>query len=886
MLRKSGVGNRRAVVITLSAVGLAAWTQAAWIGAGTADGDTAATNFNDTANWQDGVINGDFRTVVSNVDLLLSADYTATNGLDFGQAAAVLRHITIGGTNTLTLNGKIPYYSFNYGQSTHVLLPSNTASTVTLKRGLTLSVPAGTAWAVRGGGTLFVDARVTGTGRLETGTGSGGTYIVLRNGTNDFTGAIGGDTGRYNFTSIGNSGVPSAAGSLGGMDPNNLPVAYIGSRSRSTNRSFTFNNGGSRLINDSACGRLNMLGLVRPTAWGSGWMSPMNFDGISSGELLVTNNLANGNATSYAKLRKWGSGTLRLTGKNTFFCTNSGAYHVELLGGTLLADYVYDTPGAGSNRLFLAGRTFYYENGQLVIRGKTGAGNTTWQELGTNTVVNATRSNVLTVDGNGGDGTTVQLGPIDMPHSYSFLLFERYGNASVRTAQVIPSDNGLVRVTNGLVMCANGTRANILVKDPDGRTGFATQNESLELVRHTDTVALTADNSTPTSRLSLASDLTRTANLNFSALDIDASANPVTLNLNGFSFQTDNSAVGRGIVVNGSNPVAVLGGTHGAQDATYIHNYGTGKLTWGLTNSSGCTLVSAGPGLTEITQPVLNTLCIAGGVARLTHARNFNEGTLNIYGDGVLEIGADLNGTTAGDFTRSVSILEGGGFSAYGADRTVNLSAGAAIGWPVDGKPFVLSSPHANATLIFANPISLGERAREFRVHNGSAAIDACLTNRIYGTRVSALIKSGAGTLELTGKQDYWGDCSVIAGGLRLGANDVFAGGTNALVLSGATLDAGTARNTFKTLELLADSVIEAGDGSAQLAFADSSAEAWTGALTVNGKLTATTLRFGTDGKGLTVAQLDAISNRDRPVTLDAQGYLRQIPGGTILSLW
>jgi hypothetical protein len=121
----------------------------------------------------------------------------------------------------------------------------------------------------------------------------------------------------------------------------------------------------------------------------------------------------------------------------------------------------------------------------------------------------------------------------------------------------------------------------------------------------------------------------------------------------------------------------------------------------------------------------LNTLYIAGGVTRLTCERSFTEGTLYLYGDGVLEIGADLNGSSAGDFSRwcgtsanQYYLTEGGGFSAYGADRTVimNNTATWAVTWAqrfmVDGKPFVLSSPYADATLIFANPIDLNDRPR------------------------------------------------------------------------------------------------------------------------------------------------------------------------------
>jgi len=267
-----------------------------------------------------------------------------------------------------------------------------------------------------------------------------------------------------------------------------------------------------------------------------------------------------------------------------------------------------------------------------------------------------------------------------------------------------------------------------------------------------------------------------------------------------------------------------------------------------------------------------------------------------VFGNGVLEIGADLNTSAAGDFTRyygssagQIYFSSGGGFSAHGADRTVimNNNAASVLWWGAggfipSGKPLILSSPHADATLILMNQISLqnGSR-REIRVQNGSASVDARLTGRIYGYGISSLIKSGGGTLELTGRQDYFGDVSVIGGGLRLGADGVFTGGTNALVLSGATLDPGTARNALGTLEILADSVIEAGDGTAELSFADSRGKTWTGTLTVNGKLRSGTLRFGTDAAALTPQQIASISNRGCTVRLDEQGYLLQNPPGT-----
>jgi len=55
--------------------------------------------------------------------------------------------------------------------------------------------------------------------------------------------------------------------------------------------------------------------------------------------------------------------------------------------------------------------------------------------------------------------------------------------------------------------------------------------------------------------------------------------------------------------------------------------------------------VSAGPGLTEFSQTLANTFYIFEGTTRLTAPKNFTEGTIYLAGNGVLELGADLNGT-------------------------------------------------------------------------------------------------------------------------------------------------------------------------------------------------------------------------------------------------
>lgn len=890
-------GFCRIMLSGLLVASMACRLMAGWNGAGVTGG-TGGTDVNDPANWTGGLINNDYTAITGNAALQLTADHTPTNGLNFGTASSALCDLTLNGTKTLTLNASwLPAYP----STGNVMLASEAVSTLTLGKELTLNLaPSGHRYLI-GSGQLVVDSLITGAGgfRITKGTGSA-PFLHLRNKANSFTGEPSPIAGLFYFTSVADSGVLSALGAGSSLYCQTCSFIYNGTRDCSSNRKITL------LLtpifrNDSACGSLSLTGKL--ACGNNKGQHNMGFSGISSGTNLLEGCLANYSGTYLTKLTKYHSGTWRLTGTNTFTGW-AGNDDISVLGGTLIADYTGDSSGAGSNRVFVAGRSLLLNNGELNFRGKAGTGNTTFQEMGVCTVEDYSAS-TLVVDANGGDGTTVELASFESVNTSSLLLIDLKGNAKLRTASAIPTSGATVRLVNGVLMNNNGADALFLIRDPDGRIGFPAQAADLSIVRHTNTLALTESNAATYAgdHLSLAADVTRTANLSFSTLVIDARANAVTLDMGGKSIQTSDSSKGRGIVAYGSHPVAVTNGTHGAQISSYLFNYGTGKFIWDIVNSKVYTV--GGTGLVELRQTFSAYLTVMGATARLATNMIYTGGTVRIMGDGVVELGADLNGEAPGDYTGALGSsaggiifnnggsLGGGGFSAYGRDRTVNLGgAGAKLTWGItaafisDGKPFVLSSPYADATLIFENPLDLYTFAREFRVRNGSAAVDARLTGRISSGYVAgSLVKSGDGTLELTGAQAYRGNVSVIGGGLRLGADDVYAGGTNALVLSGATLDAGTNRNAFATLEILADSVIAVGDGTAELAFADSTGLAWDGTLTISGTLGANTLRFGTDGTGLTPAQIAAMTNRGCNVRIDAQGYLHRIPPGTLISV-
>ena len=198
------------------------------------------------------------------------------------------------------------------------------------------------------------------------------------------------------------------------------------------------------------------------------------------------------------------------------------------------------------------------------------------------------------------------------------------------------------------------------------------------------------------------------------------------------------------------------------------------RLLGALSNGG---LTKGGAGLLELT--VANSYSgvtrVDGGVLRLSHPGALpSVSNLLFSGGGVLEL-------ATGDFSRSLGTGAGqvqfagnGGFSAYGADRSVNLGgAGATVTWnSTNGLPtqLVLASATSDATLNWQNPIVLGSAtsllvSRTITVHDGSASIDAKMNGAISGIGWG-LEKNGDGVLELTDTNTHSGRTVVSAGTL------------------------------------------------------------------------------------------------------------------------
>lgn len=552
--------------------------------------------------------------------------------------------------------------------------------------------------------------------------------------------------------------------------------------------------------------------------------------GGTSGGLIVGGNhtsttyagIISGAGASTGAIRKVGSGTLTLTGANSY----TGATIAS--GGTLEFDYVTADPFISSGAITLSG-------GTISFKGKSD-GSTT-DTTGTVTISTNSR-NGITVQNNA--TITTSFGTVS---NVNPLLLDVSGSGTLKTSAALTTtgSSSNVAVVGGIVQL--GQRANFYVKDASG-IGFATQDGSNNIVRYTSATTLDAGTATTnTTNYKLSADLTRTAALNFQTLDISTSGGAVTLSM-GTNALTPNAS-GRSILVTGNNDAKVTStsGVITSGTSLNIANYGTGTTTLDMAGSN-VAIVKNGPGLVVYSKNTSTAdLYVTEGTLRFNQAMTTPIGagnTLRTYGGGVFEIGADLATGSAGDFvlgsgitpnSGQVQLLGDAGFSAHGADRLAALGGTAsptALTWGANGfltdatgtsdydYIFKLGSTTSTHTLEFQNAINLGNRQRFIDVANGTSStnVDGRLTGVMSGT--GGLTKTGAGTLALTGLNSYSGTTTVSNGALQIGSAGVGRTGTGAVTAqTGSTiLGTGVVQGTSFTAQ--SGSTVQAGDGTAQ----------------------------------------------------------------------
>jgi autotransporter-associated beta strand protein len=257
-------------------------------------------------------------------------------------------------------------------------------------------------------------------------------------------------------------------------------------------------------------------------------------------------------------------------------------------------------------------------------------------------------------------------------------------------------------------------------------------------------------------------------------------ANTVTFGgTTSYTFGTGSLTINAGITNNSTalqtfNVGMVLGGS---QTWTTSSQGGLAFNTINLSNGNTAqTLTISGPGTTTVTGTVANGGTAAGslsmngtGTLVLSGANTYTGGTT--ISSGTVEIGAD-----SAFGTGSVT-LNGGTIRAGGGARNLGNSIAAGGDFAIGGS----NSLTLNGTL------NLTGSTRTITVDNtGITTVSGAITQTSY----SSLVKSGSGTLVLSGNNTYSGPTSVNAGTLVLANNNALgAQGTwNHLVSTGATL--------------------------------------------------------------------------------------------------
>lgn len=709
------------------------------------------------------------------------------------------QNVVFSGAGTINVNSIIGTSSGAVTKSGSGLLILNAANTysgaTTVSGGIMRITNAGalgattTGTTVNAGGTLELTNNISvGAEALAlNGTGVGTLGAVHSVGNNTFGGkitlqsnaSINSDSGTLTLTNA--SAISGAfAVTLGGTG------GFILNEGVSTTTGLTKDGTGSLILSAGTAYTPNVMTLLGGSITGTGTLTAANYV-VQDGNISVT--MANGTASS--GLTKTGSGTVTLTGANTY------------TGNTAVADGLLVLDYSGGKTILPTTDTVSLNGGRLEVHG---SGSPTAISLGALTTFNATGFSTLTVDSNvaltmssySRQSGTAML--IDLSAAGSSLAFTNKPDVAV----------------NGTILGAPGGNAAVVMKDSNGRYDFAAVGAGNTVTRLNATTALPTSGGNSAVGYVLPANgntVTLGASETVGSLRIDTTGGSGTLNLNGQTLTLNLLA----FLMDGDHDYTITnsgtsGGLYGL-NAVFIYQFGTGKLTLDA-QITGPQTFFMGTGLVDWTGSAGNagTNYILGATVRLSGTgltlasgvTGNGAGILNIGNNGILEL-------NSGDFTRSLGSVVfysgGGGFSAYGTDRIVNLGgAGGTLTWGgtnflASGSKLILGSPYANAVVDFQNSLDLNGGNQTVEVQSTNAkGIGGKISGNITGAN-GTFSKIGQGILNLAGTNTYAGATFVKAGTLQVTGS--INGSASVNVASGAELMlSGSGAVTAGTLSL------------------------------------------------------------------------------------
>ena len=326
----------------------------------------------------------------------------------------------------------------------------------------------------------------------------------------------------------------------------------------------------------------------------------------------------------------------------------------------------------------------------------------------------------------------------------------------------------------------------------------------------------------------------------------------------------------------------VIGGSGTTEIQSNITNNGVGNtFASGIIKQGTGTLILSG------SNSYNGSTQIQGGALVMNSAGAMTSGNILLNG-GVLGLGAgnftSNFGTANNNFRWTQAGGVGGGFAAYGADRSVNVGgAGANINWGtvqfiLNGQTFMLGAADSTHTLTYVNPLGLGNATRTIQVADGTSSsnVDGEFSGVLSGTG-GGINKTGTGTLLLSANNTYSGETLLAAGTLALGhANALGVGGN--ISFSGGTLQYGANNTTDYSSRLVGSgSAVKIDTNSQSVTYASALASSNSGGLEKIGSgtlilagnntyaggttITAGTLQIGNGGTTGSLASSSTISN-------------------------
>ncbi len=299
-----------------------------------------------------------------------------------------------------------------------------------------------------------------------------------------------------------------------------------------------------------------------------------------------------------------------------------------------------------------------------------------------------------------------------------------------------------------------------------------------------------------------------------------------TVTVNGPGVLNITATVGpiQGFLVNSASQSLIINASLGG--AGGVENELSGSLfLYGNNTYSGGTVLGTGAGLNFNNNNSFGTAAISWGVASQTLVDPAGTSPVTIGNTMVTRSASTLTFVT----TAAAPVTFSGAWNMASGTATLTLG----------------NTPNPSTKMIISGAMT------------GSGA-----NLSVGGQSASRLILSGANT--------YNGTTTVTGARLQGGAANEFAN-TSKLILSGGTFDPGGFNQAMASVSLMmtTSSTIDYGAGSAEIDFANSSGQTWTGVLDLLNWTGGTdALRFGTDASGLTSGQLADIEFNNDPTTI------------------